>query len=440
METAVPHASTSTRFAIAAGDGPARLLNRDFVLLWQGQLVSQLGDQAFAVAMLFWTLEASGSASVMGLVMAAAFVPVILLSPFAGTLADRHSRLRIVVVCDVGRGVLMLLLAVCFWTCPLRWLIPILLAVVFANGMLTAFFDAAITAAIPDLTPDRHLAGANSFQLFSRQGSTLAGQALGGIAFQAIGAPVLFFVNGLTFLFSGVTEAFVRLPARPRAPDETSAMRAFVESTRQGLRYVVQREGLLRFIAAVSVFNCLIIAIAALLPIYVSDYLGGGARWYGFLVAGLSAGSMIGCVAASSVNRLGMARYDRQARAWVLVSLFGGMASALALLGQTRTHSIALALMVTAGAFAGLVGVTVLTILQRTTPEHLRGRVLGLNTTLTRALAPVGIVVAGIVADCTGRNIPIIYAACGALAAATAVLLLGSRPSRAFLVSDSTAP
>src|SRR5947209_12481686 len=88
---------------------PARLWNRNFFLLWQGQTVSQFGNQAFAVAMMFWILENTGSASLMGLLMSLSILPGVLLAPFGGTFADRHSRVRILVVCDLiaGLGILL---------------------------------------------------------------------------------------------------------------------------------------------------------------------------------------------------------------------------------------------------------------------------------------------------------------------------------------------
>ncbi len=155
-----------------------RLLNRDFVLLWQGQLVSQFGNQAFLVAMMFWTMEATGSATVMGFLLATSHLPAAVLGPFGGTFADRHSRVRIIVIADLLRGAAVLVLAAAMWT-PLLSSdvqLAILFSIALLTGIVGSVFTPAISAAIPDLVPAERLTAANSLHQTSAQVASLVGQ------------------------------------------------------------------------------------------------------------------------------------------------------------------------------------------------------------------------------------------------------------------------
>src|SRR5574337_513112 len=190
---------------------PTRLLNRDFFLLWQGQLVSQIGTQAFSVAMVFWIKHATGSATLMGLLLMLSSLPGVILGPIAGTFADRHSRRNIIIACDVlsGLAVLSLAVSMLWWPLPIELTLSWLFAASIAVSLFAAFFRPAISAAIPDLVPLDKVATANSMNQASVQVATLIGQGLGGVLYRAIGAPVLFLIDGLSYLFSALSELFI---------------------------------------------------------------------------------------------------------------------------------------------------------------------------------------------------------------------------------------
>src|SRR5687768_6176367 len=173
-------------------DRPARLWNRNFVLLWQGQMISQLGNQAFAIAMMFWLMRATGSASLMGAIMFASMLPGVVLGPFGGTFADRHSRIRIVLVSDLLSGTAVLALAFALFDpraealepAAVRFIIGLMFVVAVLQGILRSFFTPAIGAAIPDLVPKEKIPAANSLNQFAVQASSLFGQAIGGVLYQ----------------------------------------------------------------------------------------------------------------------------------------------------------------------------------------------------------------------------------------------------------------
>lgn len=411
---------------------PTRLWNRDFVLLWQGQLVSQLGNQAFALAMMYWTMEATGSARLMGLLMMLAMLPGVLLSPLGGALADRFSRLAIILASDVLRGVGVLGLAWLMLAQPdaRGAIIAALLTVAVLGGVVNAAFQPAISAAIPDLVPADRVAAANSLNQFSVQGSVFVGQAGGGVLYAAIGAPFLFLIDGLTYLFSAASEAFIRIPQKLPAAARGSGFAAYWRDTLEGIRYVGRRRGMGTFLAVAAGINFFAMPVIVLLPFYVRDRLLAGAEWYGFLLAGLGAGSIAGYAAAGAL------RIAPRTRPAVFVAAVVGFGASFALAGLVRQPLLALALFVTVGALTGLINITVLTLFQVSTPGEMRGRVMSLVIALSGAAAPLGMALGGVLGDATGKNIPLLYGLAGGAVGLLGLCSSGFAPIRDFLAWD----
>jgi DHA3 family macrolide efflux protein-like MFS transporter len=436
--SAAPAAAAAAPPAAPAAP-PARLLTRGFLLLWQGQAVSQLGNQAFAFAMIYWLLERTGSASLMGLLMTLGALPGVLLGPFGGTLADRFPRVRILVVCDALAAVLILLMSLAF-AVPLSTalLVGCLAVCAVSLAVIRAFFMPAIASAIPDLVAGERLAAANSLNQLVIQVSALLGQGIGGVLYRLLGAPVMLLFDGLTFVYAAASSALIGSadgarprPARPAAGGMRGVLRAFLAETREGLRYTWGRPGLRDFLLVASLINFLMMPVMVLMPFYVQLYLRRGAEWYGFLLAALSAGTVAGFTLAGALRLRGAAR----GRA-LLAGLFLGPPS-LAIMGLVQQPVAALALCFLAGLATGLVNISLITMLQSSTPTELRGRVMGLLVTLATGLMPIGTAVGGILGDLTGKNVPLVFGGCAVLAI---VALLGTatrRSCRAFLAQEA---
>lgn len=408
---------------------PTTLFNRDFFLLWQGQVVSRLGNQAFLIATTLWTLEVTGSATAMGLMLTANRIATIVLGPFAGAFVDSHPRLRTIVACDFGRGALTCALAASFFVLPSQPLVGVLFFVALMNGVMAAVFNPAVASVTPDLVPETRLAAANSIQQASMQAGTFLGQGLGGVLYQALGAPLLFLFDGVTFLFSGISETFIRHEDSPAggARDEVSWAK-FKQKTFDGLDYLMRKPGLRTVFLCGSVINFVAMPVVVLLPIYVTDFLGATLEWYGFLLAALSAG-MIAGFAVTAVTRPTGGSHAR-----FMIGMFALLAVSLGVLSQVRDPWLALVVMFVSGGATGIINNLEMTLLQRTTPVEFRGRVMGLLFTASEALAPLGMIAGGLASDLSGRNIPLIYAVCGALALTT-VFGLSGRNSRQLLAS-----
>lgn len=413
---------------------PEKFFNRNYLLLWQGQTVSRLGNQAFLVAMQFWIKHATGSAAMVGLLSMFASLPGVVLGPVAGALADRFSRRNIVVLCDFLRGTAVLVMSSLMFLFPENNQVALaaLFVVAVFNSILTTFFDPAISASIPDLVPRGRVTSANSLGQLSSQVTLFLGQGLGGTLYRVLGAPVMFFFDGVSFLYAAASEAFISIPQVIQQSNRgwREQLHEFRQDIVAGLRYVVQRRGL-REMLFVSVFlNFFTVPVLILLPFFVEDVLQVKVDWYGFLLAGSGIGTMLGYVLAGALRLSGRTRAGLLMFFIFLDSLGYGM------LGLVRSAPLALALSVVGGISSGFVGVNIVTLLQITTPREIRGRVFGVMGTIAGSLSPIAMGLAGVVADLLDQNIPLIYLSCGAIMTALTVLVISNRDFRKFLVFE----
>lgn len=421
------------------------LLNRNFVLLWTGQTVSQLGNQAFSIAMMFWTMEATGSASLMGLMMTFANLPAVLLGPIGGTFADRHSRIRIIVVGDLIAGLSVCGLALSLWAMPeagkalagggmspaTRAVIGLLFGVAVLLGTIRAFFLPAVAATIPRLVPTEKLAAANSLNQLAIQASVFAGQAAGGVLFKVFGAPLLFLFDGLSYLFAGACALFIPRDQVQPAPatEEVHPFRHFLRETAEGFRFIWKRKGLRDFVVIASVNNFLSMPVLVLLPFYVTKYLNREAEWYGFLLAGVSVGTVLGFILAGTLRLAGRARMRLIVAAMILYSVF------FSSLAFVRIPPVALVVMILGGITVGIINVFLITMIQRATPETMLGRVMGVIQALSGGLMPLGMALGGVIGDLTDKNVPLVVMICGSLALVATLLLGTRRDCREFLAN-----
>lgn len=387
------------------------LLTRDFVLLWQGQLVSHLGNQAFLIATTLYVLEVTGSASLVAGAMMAATIPLVILGPIGGTVADRHSRRSILVCTDFLRAMAIALLAMAVLRQPgtTSNLVVLIASVAAFNGVMSALFAPAFQALVPDLVTDDRLAAANSINQMSTQGSTLIGQALGGVLYAAWGPVVLLLFDAISFAYAGLATSFLPAdrPAVQAAPGVRVAFMRYAADTRAGLAYVWRRPGMTAVLGIFAGVNCLFMPVFVLLPFYTREVLGAGPEWYGFLLSASGIGALAGSVAAGAV--LGRVR----AHAGLVRVCLGGVAAGVLLLSATRSTWVAFAAFLAIGALSSIINVTVITTFQSAVPAAVRGRVMALVIALSTAAVPIGMGLGGVLGDRWRSALPLVIAGSG---------------------------
>ncbi len=416
---------------------PVRLWNRNFTLLWQGQVISSIGKQTFALTAMLWLKHLTQSGTLMGLVMTSALLPMVLLGPVAGVMVDRWRRQRLIAWTDIIGGLLVLLAAFLFFLTPGRTslLIGILFAVTVCTGLLDAFSQPAIGAAVPDLAPRGKLEAANGLNMAGVQGSMFIAQGVAGYLFVQLGAVVLIFLNAFTYLYAGVSELFLRIPHRPRPKSEvTHPWHRFRLEFVEGLRFVAGQRGMRTALLLYMALNFFIAPVIVLLPFFVENHLGLRADWYGYLMAAFGLGSLLGFLLAGALPARGGARVVMVGGSLVLQSAL------IPLLLVFHWGGAQLAGFLVVGVLGGVINVNFMTVLQLSTPPELLGRVQSLAMTASTAVMPLGMALAGVVFDLIGQNVVLMYAVSGGLTLASSLLGMASRGYRDYLRGAPVAP
>jgi len=418
---------------------PARLMNRNFLLLWQGQAISQMGSQISSITMLFWLKHTTESPALMGLLSMLSGLVTVLLGPVGGAVADRNSRRSIIIICDLISGLAVISLSLFMWLTPTaqEWNI----AWVFTGSILlsavNSFFRPAISASTADLVPKEKVTSANSMLQASIQISTLVGRGVGGILFRLLGAPLVLLIDGATYLFSAFSECFMTIPQTlaGRNGDWRARAREFKREIWDGIGYVGANAGLTQLLLIATCLNFFMAPILGLFPFYVEDHLKLHPDWFGYLLAIYGAGHLAGYLLAGIVTVPG------RTRAGLFLALMLSESVLYGLLGVAQTPVTVATVIIGCGATSGFMNVNLLTILQVTTPSDIRGRVFGLLATISACLLPIGMGLAGAAASLIGKKISLIYIFCGAsMAVVTLVASLLSELTRYLAYEPNDLP
>lgn len=398
--------------------------NRPFGLLLASLAVSSCGDWLYNVALLAFVFERTGSPTWVAATTAARVLPMLLLGPFGGALADRFDRRRLMLGADLARAFLMAALAaVAALGGPLA-VAPLLAALATAAGVATPPCVAACTARFVP-APERQTA--NGLRAAIGQAAIVLGPALGAVLLALAGPALAIGLNALTFLVSFA--AIAAIPAGPAfAPArDRSAAPSLLADVAVGARALRGSPIAVRLVAADVVCSA-VYGFLTVTLVMVAGRLGAGGGGYGLLLAACGVGGIAG---ATVVGRLAAARQWRRTLAVAL----GTVGVGVGLLGAAPGIVVALALALLLGA--GMVVAEVLseTALPNLLGEEVLARAYGLLLPAAVAGILAGSLLAGPMVGLLGLAGAL--AAIGLLVLLAAAVLLRPRP---FAVGPVPAP
>lgn len=376
------------------------LANRNFTLIWVGQVLSSIGDGLHMVALPWLVLEMTGSTTSIGVVMAGYMLAVPIFGLMGGAVADRWHRKRIMIVSLTASAGFVALIPVLFTASVLD--IVLLTGISFLLSTATQFFEPALNAAIPGMVSKQALTPANSMIMSTKQLGTILGPGLAGFLITQIGITTIFYIDALTFVMAAMVTLMVTVPnpagesSEPDGKQASDAVRplyrALWADIAKALSFV-RRETILFLVILLAIFANLAVApIRVITPSFVQDVLGQGAESYGFLISAFSVGVVL---AMLLVGRL-----EQHVRKGSLI-LAGFFTAGVALGGTALVTQYAqlLPLFFIVGCGFAAINVPFRTLIQVSTPDELLGKVLSLDLVLSTSAVPLSQVLFGLLAE-----------------------------------------
>ncbi|HEY2852728.1 MAG TPA: MFS transporter [Gemmatimonadaceae bacterium] len=366
------------------------LQHRNYRLFFAGQSVSLVGTWITRVATSWLVYRLTGSALLLGVVGFCGQIPTLLLSPVAGVLVDRHDRHRILVITQVLSSLQSLALAVL----ALPGVITVweILALQLVQGAINAFDTPARQSFLIDMIEDRsHLPNAIALNSTMVNGSRIIGPSIGGIVIAAVGEGWCFMIDAISYLAVIASLLAMHVAAKP---PRTTGTRV-VEELREGFQYVWGSVPIRTALLLLALVATMGMPYTVLMPAIASGILHGGPHTLGFLMTSSGLGALAGALYLASRNTvLGLGR-----AMVVATTAFG-----IGLIAFSLSHAVWLSLLLLPIVGGGMMVETASTntILQTIVDEQMRGRVMSFYTMAFLGTAPLGSLIAGVLADRIG--------------------------------------
>jgi len=367
-----------------------------FFTIWSVQALSLLGSQLVQFALIWWLTKTTGSATVLAMATLVGLVPSIILGPVAGALVDRWNRRVIMIVADAVIAAATVGLAILFWTEFIQiWHIYSLM---FIRSLAGGFHRTAMQTSTSLMVPKEQLARVQGINQMLNGGLNIASAPLGALLLELLSMQSILFIDVVTAFVAILPLFFIFIPQPKRASSPSGETGSSIwQELKLGFQYVRGWPGLLLIGLLATFINLLLTPAFTLIPLLVTQHFGGGA----FQLAWLDSIAGVGVIAGGLL--LGVwGGFKRR----IITSLAGliGIGFGAVLMGLTPGSmfplGVAAALII--GFSLPITNGPLYAALQATVAPDMQGRVFTLIESVSSAMSPLGLLVAGPVADLIG--------------------------------------
>ncbi len=378
------------------------LRHRNFQLFFGGQLISLIGTWMQMVAQSWLVYRLTGSSLLLGTVGFAGQIPVFLLAPVSGMIADRHNRHRIIIGTQTVAMVLALILAGLTLAGVVHvWHIMVLAALL---GVVNALDIPARQAFLVDMVGKEDLMNAIALNSSMFNGARVIGPAVAGVLVASIGEGWCFFANGVSYL-AVIAGLLLMTLDRLQVTDRASSP---FEHIVEGFRFVRDTAPIRTLLLLIGLVSLVAMPYTVLMPIFADQILHGGAKGLGLLMGATGVGALAGALVLAM--RSGLRGLGR-----IIALTSAGFGVSLVLFAFSRMFWLSAAFLVGAGFSMMLQMAASNTLIQAMVPDRLRGRVMSAYSMMFMGMAPLGALFAGAVAHKLGAPLAVAIGGAGCL-------------------------
>lgn len=371
-------------------------LPKEFKLHLASRLISYSGDNISSIATMLYVLVYSNSYMVAALNLAVSFVPQILFSTYAGNLADQKNNKFIMSLCDVINSIFALLLAlIVFSGMSIYWVFVI----TFVMNTCDTFHSMSSATFVKDIIKDVKLyLPANSLSMTTQKTLGIVFNIVGALMCDIVGYTFVFIFNAISFILSTCIRHFIHYEYKKKAVEEKSNGVMTINLEIIKLLIKEHRTTFLMFIVQGAILNIILAPLSLYMPVFIKESLSMSDFWYGVFITMIPLGNIL-----YSINSIRILNYISIEKSVILAYYLQGISFLIWFVGfNFISGSIGLFVL---GFSLAMTGINISTMMQKSIPKEIYGKVSGVGSMILSAAVPVGYLLGGFVMNITSLKI-----------------------------------
>ncbi|TKI72874.1 MFS transporter [Bacillus mycoides] len=382
--------------SIGQNDSKMKIATRNIILMMIGKMTSLLGAGIYTFAMGLYVLKTTGSGMGFAITLICGSIPRMICGPIAGAVADRVNRRWLVIGTDLLSSLTMLIMFI-----MATMFGPSLLFIYVSAALLSicaSFYSVALTSSIPNLVDEERIQKASALNQTAASLSNILAPIIGGVVFGFFSIKTFFLLNSITFFLAVIVQLFIVFDLYKKELAESKEH--FLTSIKEGFSYVKRQHeiyGLMKIAVGVNFFAS---ALFVSLPYIIIKNLHLSSKQLGVVEGMLAVGMLIGAIVLSVRKEVN----NPFRSVYIGLFLFAGLSLCtvfplLVIIPKVASFIYYITFMILTGISMMVVNIPMQVHMQKTTAPNYLGRVFGLLETISTAIAPLGMIVYGLLLD-----------------------------------------